>query len=182
MEPTHRDIPALKNDRAVLRERLRHDFSDYGFVVNANLSAEFEIVPVEANDEEAFLFFYPRCDLDSPRFSLYNLHAFLKKTGPLDEFAHSLGPSVRTIELNDTTALGVPARIYHRKIAMKDLFEGAPQVIDFIGGSPDLLVTDSHCYFRHRHNHYYSGMIHSVGSEDSYESLRQRLFAGLRLV
>jgi hypothetical protein len=180
--PVNRKIPALDSDRGPLKDRTRYDFSDYGFVVDATMSSDFEIVPVQANDEEAFLFCYPRRDLDSPRFSLYNLHAFLKRTGTLDDFAHSLGPSVRTIELSDTTVLGVPARIYHRSITMKDLFEGAPQVIDFIGGSPDLLVVDSHCYFRHRHNHYYTGMIHSPGADDSYEALRQQLFAGIRLV
>jgi hypothetical protein len=137
---------------------------------------------VEVNDEEAFLFFYPKRDLNSPRYSLYNLHGFLKRTGSLEDFAHSLGPSVRTIALSDTTVLGSPAKIYLRTIAMKDLFEGAPQVIDFIGGSPKLVVVDSHCYFRHRHNHYYSGMMHSPGGDESYDDLRQLLFAGIRLV
>jgi hypothetical protein len=124
----------------------------------------------------------PRRDLNTVRYSLYNLHAFLKRSGALIDFAHSLGPSVKSIGLDDTTVLGSPAKIYHRTILMKDLFEGAPQVIDFIGGSPDLLVVDSHCYFRHRHNHYYSGMIHSPGEDEDYEALRRELFACIQLV
>lgn len=179
---TATNIPALDKDRAALQERLRYDFSDYGFVVSASLAKDFEIVPVSVTDEEAFLFFYPKRDLNSSRYSLYNFHCFLKKTVPLEDFAHSLGPSVRTIGLSDTTILGLPAKIYRRTIAMKALFEGAPQVIDFIGGSPDLIVVDSHCYFRHRHNHYYSGMLHSPGEDESYDELREQLFAGIRLV
>jgi len=175
-------IPALSRDRGPLRSRSQYDFSDYGFIVDVALGNDFEIVPVETNDEEAFLFFYPKRDLDSLRYSLYNLHAFLKRTGSLEDFAHSLGPSVQNIALSDTTALGTPAKIYRRTIAMKDLFEGAPQVIDFIGGSPDLVVVDSHCYFQHRHNHYYSGMMHSLGADESYDQLRQQLFNGIHLV
>jgi len=106
----------------------------------------------------------------------------VKRTGSLNDFAHSLGPSVKMIALDDTTVLGLPAKIYRRTIAMKDLFEGAPQVIDFIGGSPDLVVVDSHCYFRHRHNHYYSGMIHTPGEDQIYDSLRLKLFAGIQLI
>jgi hypothetical protein len=180
--PFSRKIPALDRDRGSLQDRLQYDFSDYGFIVSTLLSKEFEIVPVDVTDEEAFLFFYPRRDLDSSRFSLYNLHAFLKRTGSLEDFAHSLGASVKTIALDDTTVLRSPAKIYHRTIAMKDLFEGAPQVIEFIGGSPDLVVVDSHCYFRHHHNHYYSGMIHSPGEDEIYDDLRQRLFSGIQLV
>ncbi len=177
-----RKIPALDSDRAPLRQRLQYDFSDYGFIVSESLAGDFEIVPVQVNDEEAFLFFYPERDLNTPRYSLFNLHCFLKRTGSLEDFAHSLGPSVRTIALSDTTVLGMAAKIYHRMIAMKDLFEGAPQVIDFIGGSPDMVVVDSHCYFFHRHNHYYSGMMHTPGADESYDDLRQRLFAGIHLV
>lgn len=59
-----------------------------------------------------------------------------------------------------------------------DLFEGAPQVIDF----PGVVVVDSHCYFRHRHNHYYSGMLHNPGNDESYERLREQLFAGIQLL
>jgi hypothetical protein len=177
-----RKIPALDRDRGPLQGRLQYDFSDYGFSIRASLATNFEIVPVDVNDDEAFLFFYPRRDLNTVRYSLYNLHAFLKRSGALIDFAHSLGPSVKSIGLDDTTVLGSPAKIYHRTILMKDLFEGAPQVIDFIGGSPDLLVVDSHCYFRHRHNHYYSGMIHSPGEDEDYEALRRELFACIQLV
>jgi hypothetical protein len=173
---------ALDNDLRALQERLQYDFSDYGFVVSASLASDFEIVLVSVTDEEAFLFFYPKRDLNSPRYSLFNLHCFLKKTGTLEDFAHSLGPSVRTIGLSDTTVFGLSAKIYHRTIAMKDLFEGAPQVIDFIGGSPEMVVVDSHCYFSHRHNHYYSGMLHSPGEDERYDELRQRLFAGIHLL
>jgi hypothetical protein len=65
---------------------------------------------------------------------------------------------------------------------MKELFEGAPQVIDFIGGRPELLVVDSHLYFQHRHNHYYSGMIHEPGNDDAYDTLRRTLLTGIRLI
>src|SRR4051812_23357756 len=171
--------PALDRDCSLLQKRLQYDFSDYGFILSASLANDFEIIPVNVNDEEAFLFFYPKRDLNSLRFSLYNFHCFLKKTGPLEDFAHSLGASVQTIGLTDTTVLGVPAKIYHRTITMKDLFEGAPQVIDFIGGSPEMVVVDSHCYFFHRHNHYYSGMLHSPGENEDYDNLRQQLFAGI---
>lgn len=181
-ETTTRKIPALELDRRLLHGRSRYDFSDYGFVLDGLLVNEFEIVSVEASDEEAFLFFYPKRDLGSNRYSLFNLHAFLKRTGSLEDFAHSLGPSVRTIALSDTTVMGIAAKIYRRTIAMKDLFVGAPQVIPFIGGSPDLVVVDSHCYFLHRHNHYYSGMMHSPGNAESYDELRKLLFAGIHLV
>jgi len=177
-----RKIPALDRGRTPLQERLQYDFSDYGFIVSASLAKSFEIVPVDVNDEEAFLFFYPKRDLNSPRYSLYNFHCFLKLTGTLEDFAHSLGTSVRTIALSDTTVLGSPAKIYRRTITMKDLFEGAPQVIDFIGGSPEMVIVDSHCYFFHRHNHYYSGMLHTPGADGSYDDLRQQLFAGIHLI
>jgi hypothetical protein len=180
--PPPRKIPALERDRSPLHERLQYDFSDYAFIVSQSLEKDFEIAPVQVNDEEAFLFLYPRRDLNSPRYSLYNFHCFLKRTATLEDFAHSLGPSVRTISLSDTTAFGLPAKIYRRTIAMKDLFEGAPQVIDLIGGSPEMVVVDSHCYFLHRHNHYYSGMLHSPGSDENYDDLRQQLFAGIHLV
>jgi hypothetical protein len=177
-----RKIPALERDRSPLQGRLQFDFSDYGFIASQSLEEDFEIVPVQVNDEEAFLFFYPRRDLGSPRYSLYNFHCFLKRSATLEDFAHSLGPSVRAIALSDTTAFGSPAKIYRRTIAMKDLFEGAPQVIDLIGGSPELVVVDSHCYFLHRHNHYYSGMLHEPGSDESYDDLRRTLFDGIHLV
>lgn len=179
---TVRRIPALENDRQPLIDRLRYDFSDYGFVVSFKLSETFEIVPVAVNETEAFLFFYPKQDLKSRKFSLFNLHAFLKYTGKIDEFAHSRGASVSTIPLEPTKAFDLPALTYERIIAMRDLFEGAPQVIDFIGGSPDLVVRDSHTYFEHRHAHFYTGMLHEPHDSAEYDKLRQQLFAGVRLV
>jgi hypothetical protein len=175
-------VPALDRDRRPLLIRQQYDFSDYGFTLSASLEKDFLIVPVDVNDGEAFLFFYPRIDLGSPRYSLYNLHCFLKYSGSVEDFAHSRGPSVRTIVLTDTSVLNVLAKIYRRTITMKELFEGSPQVIEFIGGSPELLVIDSHCYFVHRHNHFYSGMLHSPGEDQGYEELRQKLFDGIRLV
>ena len=65
---------------------------------------------------------------------------------------------------------------------MSDLFKGAEQVIGFIGGKPDLLVTDSHTYFTHRHNHYYSGLIHMPGDDQRYDTLRRYLFDTIVLV
>jgi hypothetical protein len=179
--PPSRNIPALQSDRKTLVDRSRYDFTDYGFVLNASLDVLFEVIPVHATQAEAFFFFYPKDDLASGRYSHYNLHAFLKRTGSLDDFAHSLGASVRTITLEPTDVLGVPAKTYRRQILMKDLFEGAAQVIDFIGGRPDLLVVDSHTYFQHRHNHYYSGMLHEPGNDDKYDLVRQTLFDGIRL-
>jgi hypothetical protein len=177
-----RHIPALENDRRPLTDRLRYDFSDYGFIVSGKLSEVFEIIPVQVNEAEAFLFFYPKEDLKSGRFSLFNLHAFLKYTGKIDEFAHSRGTSVSTIPLEATEAFELPALTYQRVISMKDLFEGAPQVIDFIGGTPDLVVRDSHTYFEHRHAHFYTGMLHEPNDNEKYDTLRQQLFAGVRLV
>ena len=87
-----------------------------------------------------------------------------------------------TIVLSDTQCVGVPARYYRRRIAMKDLFQGAPQVIDFIGGSPELVVTDTHTYFMHRHAHYYSGLIYESDDDNRYLALRQLLFDGIRTV
>ena len=86
-----------------------------------------------------------------------------------------------TIKLGPIEILGVPAKTYLRLITMRDLFEGAPQVIEFIGGHPDLEVTDSHIYFQHRHNHYYSGMLHEPGNDEKYNGLRKVLFDGLHL-
>jgi hypothetical protein len=66
---------------------------------------------------------------------------------------------------------------------MGDLFQGAPQVIDFIGGRPDLEVVDSHVYFSHRHAHYYTGMLHSAEiPADEMTALRGRMLVGIRLV
>lgn len=177
-----RNIPALANDRLPLTERIRYDFSDYGFVVSGKLSEVFEIVPVQVTEEEAFLFFYPKDDLESGSFSLFNLHVFLKYRGSIEEFAHSRGASVSSIPLDATEAFGLPALTYQRDISMEALFEGAPQVIDFIGGSADLVVRDSHTYFLHRHSHFYTGMLHELPESEKYEMLRRQLFAGVRLV
>lgn len=174
-------IPALEFDRQILVNRTRYDFSDYGFCLDASLAMTFEISIAHANDEEAFLFFYPKEDLEVGAFSLYNLHAFLKRTGSVENFAHSLGESVRSIKLQATEILGIPAKTYSRVIAMRDLFQGAPQVIDFIGGQPSLEVTDSHTYFQHRHNHYYTGMLHEPGNDQKYKDLRNVLFERLHL-
>jgi len=75
-----------------------------------------------------------------------------------------------------------PALRYDRKILMSDLFQGAEQVIALIGGRPDLLVRDSHTYLTHRHNHYYSGMIHLPGDDQRYDGLRTMLSDSIRLV
>jgi len=179
---TSRRIPALERDRQPLIRRGLYDFSDYGFSVSISLAGPFEVVPMEVSEEAAFLFLYPRKDLETGRFSLFNFHIFLKYIGSLEEFAHSRGASVKNIALEDTRVLGVPAKIYRRTISMAALFEGVPQVIDLIGGRPDLVVVDSHVYFEHRHAHAYSGMLHEPGNDQAYEQLRTTLFAGIRLV
>lgn len=177
-----KDAPVLKTDRDVLRERTSWDFRDYGFLVGSSVTKLFEVVATSANDEEAFLFFFNREDLSQDRWALFNLHVFLKRTGSLADFAHSLGASVATIPLQSVTVFGKAGLGYSREIAMKDLFWGAPQVIDFIGGAPDMIVRDSHYYFRHRHGHGYSGLLHKPGEEQRYDALRQSLFSGLEFI
>lgn len=177
-----RNIPALGYDRKPLLERAKYDFSDYGFTIDVTLSQVFEAIPMEVSDQEAFLFFYPKDDLAIGKFSLFNFHCFLKYIGSIEDFAHSRGASVQTIGLDDSTFNGVPAKIYHRTISMKDLFQGASQVIDLIGGRPDMVVADSHLYFMHRHAHFYSGMIHEPGDADRYDALRTLLFSGISLI
>lgn len=172
--------PAYGADRTPLRQRMRYDFSDYGFTIDGNLSSTFEIVPIRADDQEAFMFFFPREDIANGVYSLLNLHIYLKRTGSIEDFAHSLGPSVATIPLSATRAFGLPAVGYSRVITMRALFEGAPQIIDFIGGHPDMTVRDSHVYFMHRHNHCYTGIMHRPGDEARYDALRELLFAGVR--
>lgn len=174
--------PARQSDRTPLTERARFDFSDYGFVIDARLEEAFDIVPSRLDGEECFFFFFPLEDMGSGRFSLFNLHCFLKKTGSLDDFAHGLGPSMANISLDDREAFGLPARGYVRQITMANLFQGAPQVIDFIGGRPDMEVRDSHVYFMHRHCHWYTGMLHEPGDEARYDTLRERLMAGIKMV
>jgi hypothetical protein len=180
--PSITAAPAYKGDRSQLTARTTYDFSDYGFVIPWIVSEAFEIVPVNVDDQQAFIFMFPREDIAEERYSLFNLHAFLKFTGTVEEFAHSRGQSVATIELSPSRAYGVEAMTYKRQIAMSNLFKGAEQVITFIGGRPDLLVSDSHTYFTHRHNHYYSGMIHMPGNDERYDALRSILFANIRLV
>lgn len=179
---TERNIPALGYDRKPLMDRARFDFTDYGFTISGSLLKAFETIPMEVSDQAAFLFFYPKDDLAIGKFSLFNFHCFLKYSGSIEDFAHSRGASVQNIALDDTTFNGIPAKIYHRTISMKGLFEGASQVIDLIGGKPDMVVVDSHLYFMHRHAHFYSGMIHEPGDDARYETLRSLLFAGISLV
>ncbi len=174
--------PALDQDRGPLQIRSIYDYADYGFTVRGSLNERFEIIPIRTDDAEAFVFFYPKDDLQAGRFSLLNFHAFLKRTGSLEDFAHSLGPSVASIALTPTRVLDVEGLTYERVILMRDLFAGAPEIIDFIGGRPDLTVFDSHTYFRHRFNHYYTGLLHEPGDEVRYRRLRTELFAGIRLI
>ena len=176
------EAPALATDRAALTLRTIYDYSDYGFIVSASVTEVLEVVPIRADDQEAFLFFYYKPDLAARRFCLFNLHCFLKRTESLDDFAHSLGTSMRAVALADTRLFGLPARTYTRPIRMRDLFDGAPQIIDFIGGAPDLLVRDSHTYFRHRHGHFYTGMLHEPGDDAKYDAIRRTLLGAIRLV
>jgi hypothetical protein len=146
------------------------------------LAEVFDAIPINVSDDAAFLFFYPKDDLAIGKFSLLNFHSFLKFSGTVTEFAHSRGASVKDIPLQDTTFNGIAAKIYYRTIAMKALFEGAEQVIDLIGGKPDMVVRDSHLYFCYRHRHFYSGMIHEPGDDERYNTLRSRLFSGISMV
>lgn len=171
--------PARQLDRSALRARTVFDFRRYGFELRGALAATFDIVPVRADDDEVFLFFFPLADLAAGRFALFNLHGFVKRREPLDDFAHSLGPSVATIPLEDTRFGEKPARTYVRRIAMKDLFSGAPQVIEFIGGYPDLSVRDSHTYFLHGEMRYYTGMLHASEENGQYDALRAELTRGI---
>jgi hypothetical protein len=181
-QPLITAAPAYSSSRQQLAQRAYYDLSDYGFVIAGELGDVFEIVPINVDDEQAFFFFFAREDIVQQRYSLFNLHAFLKYSGSVEDFAHSRGESVATIALSPTKAFGTTALTYDRKILMRDLFKGAPQVIDFIGGRPDLLVRDSHTYLTHRHNHYYSGMIHIPGDEARYDALRTLLFGSIELV
>ena len=180
--PTISAAPAYRTDRTLLAPRASYDFRDYGFEIKSALGGAFEIVPITVSDEEAFLFFFAREDIAAGRYSLFNLHCFLKFIGTVEEFAHTRGASVATIKLVDTTAFGVPALKYDREIMMRDLFKGAESVIDFIGGQPDFLVRDSHTYCGHRHAHFYSGMIHPPGEASRYDTLRRMLFNSIALV
>lgn len=181
-QPTITAAPAYRSDRALLQRRLLYDFSDYGLRLPGALAETFEIVPTRADDQELFCFFFPREDIAAGHWSLFNLHVFLNYIGTLESFAHSRGASVATIALSPGSAFGVEALTYEREIAMRDLFQGAPQVIDFIGGRPDLVVRDSHTYFMNRHNHCYTGMLHPSGDSARYDALRTRLFQQVELV
>jgi hypothetical protein len=181
-KPNLRNSPARRADRRALIARGAFDLRDYGFAVSQEAERLFEVVPARMDDEEAFLFFFPRDDLDSGRYALFNFHAFLKRTGTVTSFARSLGASVRRIPLRKTSLLGVDGLTYSRRILMRDLFDGAPQVIEFIGGSPDLEVRDSHTYFSHRHNHYYTGLLHADRRSAYYDRLRRQLLSTISLV
>ena len=174
--------PVYRSDRRPLTDHVTYDFSDYGFVLPSILGDTFEIIPVKIDEEEAFLFFFPREDIAANRYSLFNLHAFLKYRGGLEDFAHSRGQSVATIDFAESRPFGRRALTYDRNIIMRDLFKGAEKVIDFIGGQPDFLVRDSHIYFEHHHNHYYMGMIHAQGDNARYDKLRAALLETVRLV
>jgi len=182
LAPIITTAPAYGSDRRPLARRMTYEFADFGFTLRGDLAARFEIVPISVTEDEAFIFFFPREDISSNRYSLFNLHAFLKFSGSLEEFAHSRGQSVSTIALSPTSAFGPGALTYDRQILMRDLFRGADAVIDFIGGRPDLLVRDSHIYLGHRHNHYYSGMIHPPGEEARYDTLRGILFDAIAFI
>jgi hypothetical protein len=180
--PVITDAPAFKSDRQPLYSRTVYDLSDYGYVIPGSLNDKFDIVPITLDEEQAFFFLFPKQDIDAKRYSLFNFHAFLKYSGTVESFARSRGKSVETVSLSSTEMFGVPALRYARQILMKDLFEGAEQVITFIGGQPDLMVQDSHTYFTHRHNFYYSGMIHLPGDDSAYDDLRASLSTNIKLV
>ena len=174
--------PARQLDRQLLQERAYFDLSDYRFVVSVGLAQTFDIVPARLDDEEGFLLFYPLDDITKGQFALFNFHCFLKRTGSVEDFVRSLGQSVADIPLEKTEVFGVPAWTYVRRIKMADLFAGAHHIIDFIGGEPDLEVRDSHTYFSYQHFHYYTGMLHADNNEHKYDTLRERLLKGIRLV
>lgn len=174
--------PVYGSDRSALGLRTIYNFRDYGFEIAPGAHDAFEVVPTRITEEECFLFFFSRDDILNGRWALFNLHVFLKRTGPLETFARSLGESVKTVPLSPVIAFGTLGLGYTRNILMADLFKGGEQVITFIGGEPDRLVRDSHYYFQHRHAHCYSGVIHPPGEEARYDALRGTLFEIVRLV
>jgi hypothetical protein len=176
------NAPAYRADRGPLQQRMFYNFADYGFTIPGALGDPFEIVPITVDEDQAFLFLFTREDIAQKRYSLFNLHVFLKYSGSLVDFAHSRGESVSQITLTNTKAFGTSALAYDREILMCDLFKGGEQVIDFIGGKPDLLVRDSHTYLTHRHAFIYSGMIHLPGDEARHNELRSILFNSITLV
>lgn len=174
--------PVFSSDRSLLTRRISYNFRDYGFEIDAGLTELFDIVPTKLNEEEAFLFFFSRQDVMDGQWALFNLHVFLKYTGTLEEFAHSRGESVRAIALSSAIAFGKTALGYTREIKMGDLFKGGEPVIGFIGGEPDRVVRDSHFYFRHQHNHCYTGLLHLPGNERRYNKIREMLFSGVYFI
>jgi hypothetical protein len=180
--PLIADSPARQGDRGPLFLRGYYDLSDYGIHLSHSVESAFEVVPSLMTDEELFLFFFSREDIASNRYALFNLHAFLKRSGSLEDFARSLGESVRHVLLKKTHVLGISGLTYSRRIKMKDLFSGAEHIIDFIGGTPDLEVRDSHTYFQHRHNHYYIGMLHADRQNLRYDRLRSQIYSAIQLV
>ncbi len=57
--------PALDQDRGPLQIRSIYDYADYGFTVRGSLNERFEIIPIRTDDAEAFVFFYPKDDLQA---------------------------------------------------------------------------------------------------------------------
>ncbi len=174
--------PAHKLPVDKLERRLYYDFSDYHFKLSDKLSRNFYIVPSQIEKDEAFLFFFPIKDLQSQIFSLFNFHCFAHQHVSLEKFARNLGDSVRYQPLEVTNIFGQEGLAYRRNIPLKKLFKGAEHLISFIGGDPNMLVRDSHNYFKYRDNYYYSGMLHLPGNNDEYKNLRAELFEGIQLI
>lgn len=174
--------PVYATDRSLLSKRTIFDFRDYGFEIGIGINEIFDVVPTQLSDQEGFLFFFLREDAANDHWALFNLHVFLKRTGSLEDFARSLGESVKTVALSPVTAFHKPALGYSRIIKMGDLFKGGEPVISFIGGDPDRLVRDSHYYFMHQHAHCYTGLIHMPNEEARYDTLRTVLFNGVKLI
>lgn len=180
--PSITKAPVYAYDRSPLAHRVCYNFRDYGFETAPGLADTFEVVPTRLTEEECFLFFFSRDDVAADRWALFNLHVFLKRTGSIQDFVHSMGESVATIRLSPTTAFHKPAVGYTRTITMRDLFKGGEAVIAFIGGEADRVVRDSHSYFGHRHCHCYTGVLHSPGEEARYDALRELLFDLVRFL
>ena len=89
--------PVYAADRSALTKRTIFDFRDYGFEIGVGVNEIFDIVPTQLSDQEGFVFFFSREDVAKDRWALFNLHVFLKRTGSLEDFARSLGESVKTI-------------------------------------------------------------------------------------
>src|ERR1019366_113032 len=98
--------PVYASDRSALALRATYDFRDYGFEITKAASDLFEIVPMNVSETECFLFFLSRDDVRNDRWGLFNLHVFLKRVGSLEDFARSLGESVKTVPLTAASAFG----------------------------------------------------------------------------